>query len=81
MQFKLTLMDALPNIVLFSVVGLYLLLLVFILAFVYHDAEARGVNGWLIVAMTFFSGTLFGALVWLALRPDSKPQPISIRND
>lgn len=81
MQFKLTLMDFLPNIILFTVVGLYLLLLVFILAFVYHDAEARGVNGWLIVALTFFSGTLFGSLVWLALRPEIKPQPIPVRNE
>ncbi|MBC5994326.1 hypothetical protein [Pontibacter cellulosilyticus] len=73
-------MEFLPNIILFTVVGLYLLLLVSILAFIYFDAEQRGVNGWLIVAFTFFSGTIFGSLAWLVFRPKLKPQPIPVRS-
>ncbi|MEJ8800656.1 hypothetical protein [Pontibacter sp. H249] len=73
-------MEFIPNIILFTIVGLYLLLLVFILAWVYHDAELRGMNGWLIVALTFFSGTLFGTVLWLMLRPKLEPQPVPIRS-
>ncbi|MBW7466787.1 hypothetical protein ABID22_000961 [Pontibacter aydingkolensis] len=73
-------MEVLPNIILFTVAGLYLLLLVFILAWVYHDAEQRGLNGWLITALAFFSGTIFGTLVWLVLRPRLEPQTVPVRS-
>ncbi|MDX5480745.1 MAG: hypothetical protein LPK07_03595 [Hymenobacteraceae bacterium] len=68
-----------PNIVFITTVVLYLMLLSFILTWVYHDAEFRGVNGWLMVALTFFSGTIFGTLVWLVFRPRLKPQPVPVR--
>ncbi|MBB6610772.1 hypothetical protein H7F15_06960 [Pontibacter sp. Tf4] len=56
---------------------LYMALLVFILTWVYHDAELRGVNGWLVTAITFLTGTIAGTFVWLLFRPKLKPQPIS----
>jgi len=55
---------------------LYLGLLVFILTWVYHDAELRGFNGWIITALTFFSGTIAGTFIWLVVRPKVKPQPV-----
>ncbi|WP_299820405.1 hypothetical protein [uncultured Pontibacter sp.] len=73
-------MEYLPNIILFTVVGLYLLLLVFMLAWVYHDAEQRGLNGWLITALTFFSGTIFGTVVWLVFRPKLETQTVPVRS-
>lgn len=57
-----------------------MMLLAFILTWVYHDAEQRGVNGWLVTAAAFFSGTIFGTLAWLVLRPKLKPQPIPVRS-
>ncbi|WP_299759344.1 hypothetical protein [uncultured Pontibacter sp.] len=61
-------------------IGLYLVLLGMILAYIYFDAEQRGMNGWLIAGMTFFSGTVAGALAWLIFRPKLKPQPIPVRS-
>ncbi|MEJ8757084.1 hypothetical protein WG947_08760 [Pontibacter sp. H259] len=55
---------------------LYLGLLIFILTWVYHDAELRGFNGWIITALTFFSGTIAGTFLWLLLRPKVKVQPV-----
>ncbi|WP_439883406.1 hypothetical protein ACSX1A_09555 [Pontibacter sp. MBLB2868] len=68
-----------PNIFLFTFAGLYLMLLLFMLVWVYHDAELRGVNGWLLMAITFFSGTISGILAWLIFRPKLKPQPIPVK--
>ncbi|MFD2515266.1 hypothetical protein ACFSRY_15445 [Pontibacter locisalis] len=70
-----------PNILLFALAGLYLLLLVFMLVWVYHDAELRGVNGWFLMAITFFSGTVSGILAWLIFRPKLKPQPVPVKNN
>lgn len=69
-----------PNFIFLTIIGVYMMLLVFILAWVYHDAEQRGVNGWLVTALAFFSGTIFGTLAWLVLRPKLKPQPIPVRS-
>ena len=69
-----------PNFIFLTIIGVYMMLLVFILTWVYYDAEQRGVNGILITALTFFSGTIFGTLVWLALRPSLKPQPVRVRS-
>ncbi|MCC9166812.1 hypothetical protein LN893_08135 [Pontibacter sp. XAAS-A31] len=68
------------NILLLATIALYLALLGFILTWVYFDAEQRGVNGFMIVALTFFSGTIFGTLAWLVLRPRLQPQPIPVRS-
>ncbi|MCX2741096.1 hypothetical protein [Pontibacter anaerobius] len=70
----------LTNVLFLMLIGLYLVLLGMILAYVYFDAEQRGLNGWVIAGMTFFSGTIAGALAWLLLRPKLKPQPIPVRN-
>ena len=70
----------LPNFIFLTIIGVYMLLLVFILTWVYHDAEQRGINGWLVTAMAFFSGTIFGTLIWLVLRPNLKPQPVRVRS-
>ena len=59
--------------------AIYSLLVIFILTLVYHDAESRGVNGWLIVVPTFLSGTIFGTVLWLVFRPSLKPEPVLIR--
>lgn len=68
-----------PNIIFMTTIALYLMLLAFILTWVYFDAEQRGVNGWVVMSLAFFSGTLFGTIVWLVLRPKLKPQPIPVR--
>ena len=63
-----------------GVLGIYLILIGFILTWVYHDAEQRGVNGWLITGIAFFTGTILGTLAWILLRPNLKPQPIPVRS-
>jgi hypothetical protein len=63
-----------------GVLGIYLTLIGFILTWVYYDAEQRGVNGWLITAIAFFTGTILGTLAWILLRPNLKPQPIPVRS-
>ena len=76
-------MEALfPNIAsaLFALtLAVYSLLVVFILVWVYHDAESRGINGWLVVVPTFLSGTILGTILWLTFRPSLKPEPVLIR--
>ncbi|SFH02984.1 hypothetical protein [Pontibacter chinhatensis] len=67
------------NVLFLTLVGLYLVLLGVILAYVYFDAEQRGLNGLIITLLTFFSGTIAGALAWLLLRPKLKPQPIPVK--
>lgn len=67
------------NVLFLTLVGLYLVLLGVILAYVYFDAEQRGLNGLFITLLTFFSGTIAGALAWLLLRPKLKPQPIPVK--
>ncbi|WP_242928693.1 hypothetical protein [Pontibacter vulgaris] len=54
----------------------YSLLVTFILTCIYFDAEQRGIKGWLVVFLTFFSGTIFGTIVWLLLRPKLKTVPV-----
>ncbi len=56
---------------------IYIALLGFILTWVYHDAELRGINGWLVTAFTFFSGTIAGTFLWLLIRPKVKPLVIN----
>ena len=56
---------------------LYMALLAFILTWIYHDAELRGINGWLITGLTFFTGTIAGTFLWLVLRPKLRLQPVS----
>ncbi|AKD05703.1 hypothetical protein POKO110462_03195 [Pontibacter korlensis] len=68
------------NILFLTMIGLYLVLLGLILTYVYYDAELRGLNGWVIAGLAFFSGTILGTIVWLVLRPKLKPQPIPIRS-
>ncbi len=57
---------------------LYIGLLGFILTWVYHDAELRGINGWFVTLLTFMSGTIAGTFLWLLFRPRVKPQTIPI---
>ncbi|ARS34443.1 hypothetical protein [Pontibacter actiniarum] len=68
------------NLLFLTVILLYLVLLGLILTYIYYDAELRGLNGWLITGLTFFSGTTLGALAWLLLRPKMKPQPVPVRS-
>ncbi|MCJ8166685.1 hypothetical protein MKJ04_17700 [Pontibacter sp. E15-1] len=68
------------DIIFMAIIGIYTLILVFILTWLYHDAEQRGFNGMIIVAMAFFTGIVFGTLIWLAVRPTLKPQPIPVRS-
>ena len=56
---------------------LYIALLGFILTWIYHDAELRGINGWLVTALAFFSGTIAGTFIWLVFRPKVKPQTVT----
>ncbi|HEY4652450.1 MAG TPA: hypothetical protein VIG72_13595 [Pontibacter sp.] len=70
-------MPYITSAVMLFVVTLYLALLVFILTWVYHDAELRGINGWMVTVLTFFTGTIAGTFVWLVLRPKVKPQPVT----
>ena len=76
---ELTTIDT-TNLIFMAIIGVYMLLLAFILTWVYNDAEQRGLNGWVITGLTFFSGTVFGTLAWLLLRPKMKPQPIPVRS-
>ncbi len=62
-----------------ATIGIYALLLVFILTWLYHDAELRGINGLLLTAIVFLTGTVPGTLLWLVFRPTLKQQPIPIR--
>ncbi|MFD2999603.1 hypothetical protein ACFS7Z_04460 [Pontibacter toksunensis] len=68
------------NFLFLTIIGVYMMLLVFIQTWVYYDAEQRGVNGILVTALAFFSGTIFGTLAWLVLRPKLKPQPVPVRS-
>ena len=76
---ELTTLD-IPYLLFMATIGVYMLLLVFILTWVYHDAEQRGLNGLVIAGLAFFTGTIFGTLAWLLLRPKMKPQPIPVRS-
>ncbi|MHA6247557.1 hypothetical protein ACXYMU_06445 [Pontibacter sp. CAU 1760] len=68
------------NLIFIATVGFYTLLLTFILTWMYHDAEQRGLNGGIIVGIAFFTGTILGLLAWLTLRPKLKPQPIPVKS-
>ncbi|PKV76217.1 hypothetical protein BD749_1167 [Pontibacter ramchanderi] len=58
---------------------IYSLLVVFMLVWTYHDAESRGVMGWLVVIPAFMTGTLLGVILWLVFRPALKPEPVWVR--
>ena len=47
-------------------------LLIWSLIWVYHDAEKRGKNGWLVVALVFLLEWPISLLVWLVFRPEIK---------
>ena len=64
--------------VMFATFILYIGLLGFILTGVYHDAELRGINGWMVMALTFFSGTIAGTFIWLLVRPRVKAQLVTV---
>ncbi|WP_460878970.1 hypothetical protein [Pontibacter rugosus] len=68
------------NVLFLSVIGLYAILLGMILTYVYYDAEMRGMNGFVVTTLAFFAGTVLGTLIWIALRPKLKPQPIPVRS-
>ena len=67
------------NVLFLLMIGLYLVLLGLILTYVYYDAEMRGLNGWVVAALAFFAGTLFGTVIWLIVRPKLKPQLIPVQ--
>lgn len=75
------LMPYITSAVILSTFILYLGLLGFILTWVYQDAEMRGFNGWVVTAITFFTGTIFGTLVWLLIRPKLKKQLIILHTE
>ncbi|QCR21541.1 hypothetical protein [Pontibacter sp. SGAir0037] len=67
------------HFILLLLIGIYLVLVTFVLTWIYYDAERRGVFGWLIVPLVFFSGSsIIGALLWLLFRPKLKLKPVSV---
>ncbi|WP_033316867.1 hypothetical protein [Pontibacter roseus] len=71
---------SIASILFFLTFALYSLLVVFILTWVYHDAESRGIMGWVVVIPTFMTGTIFGTVLWLVFRPSLKPDPVLVRS-
>ena len=47
-------------------------LLIWSLVWVYRDAENRGKNGWLVVALVFLLEWPISLLFWLVFRPEIK---------
>lgn len=74
-----TLSPNIASIFFFLILGIYSLLVVFMLVWQYHDAESRGINGLLVIIPTFMTGTVIGMVLWLVLRPSLKPVPILVR--
>jgi hypothetical protein len=74
---------ALPNIasiLFFLTFAVYSFLVLFMLIWLYHDAESRGVMGWVIVVPAFLTGTILGTVLWLVFRPSLKLQPVPVRS-
>ncbi len=69
-------MSNIASIAFLLTIAVYSLLVIFILTCIYFDAERRGIAGWVIVFLTFFSGTIFGTFVWLLFRPKLKAVPV-----
>lgn len=69
----------LANIFFFLTFTVYTIMVVFMLVWMYHDAESRGIRGLLVVLPTFMTGTILGMVLWLAFRPSLKPAPVLIR--
>lgn len=72
-------MEPTINFIFLTILALYMVLIGFILAGIYFDAEQRGANGWMVIALVFFSGTILGTIGWLIFRPKLQPQPIPVR--
>lgn len=83
MLFKLIPMEtSLPdvaNILFFLTLAVYSVIVTFMLVWLYHDAENRGIRGLLVVLPTFMTGTILGMVLWLAFRPALKPEPVLVR--
>jgi RsiW-degrading membrane proteinase PrsW (M82 family) len=74
-----TYLPDIANLFFFTTLAVYALLVVFMLVWQYHDAEQRGVMGWLVVIPSFMTGTLLGVVLWLMFRPAPKPTPVYVR--
>lgn len=74
-----TILPDIATILFFATFAIYALLVVFMLVWQYHDAEQRGIMGWLVVIPGFMTGTLPGLVQWLMLRPAPKPAPVWVR--
>ncbi|MHC2990484.1 hypothetical protein OB13_02395 [Pontibacter sp. HJ8] len=76
-------MEALtPNIAsvfFFLTFAIYSLLVIFMLVWVYHDAESRGIHGLLVVLPAFLTGTIFGVVLWLIFRPTLQQELVPVR--
>ncbi|WP_299707613.1 hypothetical protein [uncultured Pontibacter sp.] len=73
---------ALPNIasiLFFLTFAVYSFLVLFMLVWLYHDAESRGVMGWVILVPAFLTGTILGTVLWLVFRPSLKLEPVPVR--
>jgi len=67
------------SILFFLTFAVYSLLVIFMLVWVYHDAESRGIMGWVVVLPVFMTGTIIGTVLWLILRPSLKPEAVLVR--
>lgn len=72
-------MPDIANALFYTTFAIYSLLVIFMLVWQYHDAEQRGVMGWLVVVPTFMTGTLLGVVLWLMFRPSPKLEPVRVR--
>ncbi|EJF09028.1 MULTISPECIES: hypothetical protein [Pontibacter] len=74
-----TFLPDIASLLFFLTFAVYSFLVIFMLVWTYHDAESRGVMGWLVVVPAFMTGTLLGVILWLVFRPALKPEPVWVR--
>lgn len=74
-----TYLPDIANLLFFATLAIYACLVVFMLVWQYHDAEQRGIMGWLVIIPTFMTGTLLGVVLWLMLRPTPNLEPVRVR--
>jgi hypothetical protein len=67
------------SIMFFLTFAIYSVLVVFMLVWLFHDAENRGVMGWVIIIPAFLTGTILVTVLWLVFRPSLKAEPAFVR--
>jgi heme/copper-type cytochrome/quinol oxidase subunit 4 len=63
----------------FLTFAIYSVLVIFMLIWLFHDAESRGVMGWVIIIPAFLTGTILVTVLWLMFRPSIKTEPALVR--